>query len=129
MVKMQIYQHDQPSVFRFVIHGPLLDAAVRELELQWLSACSILGTRELMVDLSGVTAIGQTGIELLSRMRETGARLTTAEPPELLILADLLGVPAAKPTLNPCPRCPDSPLWWRQLVHRLRLLASGAGIT
>lgn len=79
---MDLYQHDSDTVFRFALYGQLAGSCVSELEQAWLTAQSILKDKELVVDLSGVTDVDTTGSELLSRMREAGARLIPALPLE-----------------------------------------------
>ena len=79
---MDMYQHDSSTMFRFVLRGELRGERVEELEHAWTTARSILGTKELVVDISGITEADPAGVELLSRMRESGARLRTALPAE-----------------------------------------------
>jgi hypothetical protein len=94
---MDMHQHDSPTEFRFVLRGKLIGDPVQDLEHAWHTAQSILDGRELVVDLSGVTAADRVAIDLLSRMRESGARLTAALPPESGEFLSSLGVPVAAP--------------------------------
>ncbi|MBS1871707.1 MAG: STAS domain-containing protein [Acidobacteria bacterium] len=91
----QFYQHDQRNAFRFVLRGPLDGKSVQELEQAWVTARSTIGTREVVVDVSRLTALDSAGFDLLSRMRESGARLTAERPPESPSLIRELGVSAA----------------------------------
>lgn len=75
---MQLYQHDSSSTFRFVLRGSLEGPWVRELEHAWITAASVLRGKELVLDVSGLTGTDENGLNLLSRMRESGARLTAA---------------------------------------------------
>lgn len=69
------------SAFRFVLRGSLDGLWVRELEHAWISATSVLKAKELIIDVSGLTGADEHGLKLLSRMQESGARLTGGAPP------------------------------------------------
>ena len=94
---MEIYQHDSAAMFRFVLSGRLAGDRVRDLEYAWTTAKSILNTKELVVDVSGISYADGAGVGLLSRMRESGARLAAALPPESEELLRFFGLPAAEP--------------------------------
>lgn len=84
---MEIYQHDSGVMFLFVLRGELIGSRVGELEQAWSTARSILRGKELVVDVSGVTNADREGVELLSRMRESGARLSPALPREFELVS------------------------------------------
>lgn len=90
---MDMYLHDSATVFRFVLRGEFRGDRVEELEHAWTTARSILGTKELVVDISGITKTDAAGEELLSRMRESGARLKAAVPAESAGRVQALGNP------------------------------------
>ncbi|HUO32657.1 MAG TPA: hypothetical protein VMU80_25815 [Bryobacteraceae bacterium] len=92
---MDMYQHDGASLFRFVLRGELCGYCVEELQHAWTTAQSILGTKELVVDICGLAAADAAGVELLSRMRKSGARLIAPLPPASPELLLSLGIPAA----------------------------------
>jgi ABC-type transporter Mla MlaB component len=94
---MQMFQHDSATMFRFVLQGELTGDEVQELEHAWTTALSILETKELVVDVSGITNADAAGIELLSRMREKGARLNATLPPESARFIRSMGIPVAAP--------------------------------
>jgi len=96
-MQMQMFQHDRSLTFRFVLHGELTGDGVEELEHAWTTARSTLGTKALVVDISGITNADAAGIELLSRMRETGASLSAALPPESARFIRSMGIPVAAP--------------------------------
>jgi len=79
---MDLYQHDSAGMFRFVLRGDLSGTSVREFEQAWNTATSIATRKEIVVDLSGVTDADAAGVGLLSRMRESGVRLTAMLPPK-----------------------------------------------
>jgi hypothetical protein len=74
---MQLYQHDSASTLRFVLRGALEQPWTAELEQAWITATSILQGKELVVDITGLTGMDQDGLNLLSTMRNRGARLLT----------------------------------------------------
>lgn len=94
---MEMYQHDSATTFQFVLRGELIGDRVRDLEYAWNTAKSILAGKELVVDISGIMNADTAGVDLLSRMRESGARLSAALPPESEGFLRSLGVPAAAP--------------------------------
>jgi hypothetical protein len=73
---MDVYLHDSSTALRFVLRGELAGGGAQDLEHAWTTANSILGSRELVVDISAVTDADACGRELLSRMRQSGARVT-----------------------------------------------------
>jgi len=101
-------------MFRFVLQGELTGDRVREFEHAWIAARSILGTKALVVEISGITNADAAGVELLSRMRETGARLHAALPPESAEFIRSLGIPVAAPVRS-------SHTWPQRLMRILRL--------
>ncbi len=94
---MEIYQHDSAAMFRFVLRGDLTRDQVESLEHAWTTAQSILNGKPLVVELSGITSADEFGVNLLSRMRKSGAGLTAALPPESEALLRALGVPVPAP--------------------------------
>ncbi|HWQ55883.1 MAG TPA: hypothetical protein VN442_19500 [Bryobacteraceae bacterium] len=70
-----VYQHDASGTFRFVLLGQLKQPWVDELRHAWTTASSVIQNKELVIDLSALTAADNSGIDLLSRMRESGARI------------------------------------------------------
>lgn len=94
---MDMYQHDSATMFKFVLRGELNGDRVLNVEHAWNTARSILARRELVVDISGVTDLDSRGVDLLLRMRDSGARLTAALPPESEGFLRSLGVSMAAP--------------------------------
>lgn len=95
---MEMYQHDRAKAFQFVLHGDLVGERVQELEHAWTTAKSILKGKELVIDVSGITYADKVGVDLLARMRDSGARLTAALPPGSEEFLRSLGLPAAAPS-------------------------------
>lgn len=87
---MEIYQHDSAAMFRFVLRGELIDGRVTELEHAWSTAKSILKGKELVVEISGITNADSRGVDLLFRMRESGARLSPELPRELEAFSEFI---------------------------------------
>jgi anti-anti-sigma regulatory factor len=63
-----------------VLRGSLKGLWVNELEHAWMTATSILKGKDFVIDISGLTGIDISGLQLLSRIRAAGGRLT-GEPP------------------------------------------------
>jgi hypothetical protein len=100
-------------MFRFVLRGELTGKIVQELQHAWTTARSILGSKELVVDVSGITRADPEGVEVLVRMRESGALLTAGGTGSAGLLR-ALGIPA-----DACESRPDSPsLWGRRRLAR-----------
>lgn len=79
MEALTIYQHDERACFRFQLRGPLGERSTRQLECSWQTAQSILGKKELVVDITGLTEVDDAGRKLLNRMRESGAQIQDSE--------------------------------------------------
>jgi len=94
---MKIYQHDSAARFQFVLSGNLTGDRVVSLEHAWTTARSVLKRKELLVDVSGLREADPVGVDLLARMRDSGARLTATAPPESRELLQSLGLQAAAP--------------------------------
>lgn len=89
---MDTYQHDSATMFRFVLRGELCGESVVDLQHAWITAQSILGTKDLVVDISGIRRADAAGLALLSRMRDLGARLVAALPAESLEFLHAMGI-------------------------------------
>ena len=94
---MDLYLNDSVKSFEFVLRGDLAAGSVRSLEQAWITATSILGGKEVYVDVSGLTAADDAGVELLYRMIASGVRMRAALPPESEDLLRSLGIPVAAP--------------------------------
>jgi ABC-type transporter Mla MlaB component len=101
-----VYQHDGAESYRFVLVGKLDGAYVDELKSAWVTASSMLRGRELIFDLSALEAVDDAGLEFLSRMRESGARI----------------VPVAAQGIPTVPETPAPPVD----AHPARLTAASA---
>ena len=109
---MQMYLHDNVKTFEFVLQGELTGNAVQSLEHAWITATSILHGKEVLVEVSALTAADAEGIELLYSMAESGARLRATLPPHSEELLRSLGVLVVAP-----PRLGSRP--WRLSLRRL----------
>jgi len=65
--------HDGAAQFRFELEGSLASEDVAELDQCWRTASSTIAGKSLVVDLTALTAIDETGRELLDRWRLAGA--------------------------------------------------------
>ena len=109
---MQMYLNDSVETFEFVLRGELTGDAVQSLKYAWTTATSILHGKEVLVEVSALTAADAEGIELLYSMTESGARLRATLPPHSEELLRSLGVLVVAP-----PRLGSRP--WRLSLRRL----------
>jgi hypothetical protein len=65
--------HDGAAQFRFELEGALASSDVAELDQCWRTAASTIAGKALIVDLTSLTAIDDSGRQLLNRWREAGA--------------------------------------------------------
>jgi hypothetical protein len=72
---LRYYMHDGSTAFSFELAGNLSREGARELEQAWRTACSVIGGRDLIIDLSFVTGLDDAGRELLNKWHAVGARL------------------------------------------------------
>ena len=93
-VPLDMYQHDSAGMFQFILRGELSADQVPDLEHAWTTAQSIVKTKELVLDVSGVTKADRSGMELLTRMRDSGVHLTATSPAESASLVRGLSIPA-----------------------------------
>jgi ABC-type transporter Mla MlaB component len=92
-----MYLNDSVKTFEFVLRGELTGDAVQSLGYAWITATSILNGKEVLVDVSALTAADAEGIELLYRLIGSGARLRAALPPHSPKFLRSLGVLVAAP--------------------------------
>ena len=101
---MDMYQHDSSKKFRFVLKGELGETGAQQLSWAWKTAKSILNGKELIVEVSEIRSAHPAALEVLSRMRDAGARIHAARPPEcegLLRFLDLLQTPLLRSGKKP----------------------------
>jgi hypothetical protein len=65
--------HDGAAQFRFELEGALASGNVAELDQCWRTARSTIAGKTLVVDVTSLTAVDETGRRLLDRWREAGA--------------------------------------------------------
>lgn len=75
---LSIYLHDQAQSLTFRLIGGLSGAEAAEVEQAWKTASPTLKNRELVIDLTEVTALDAGGRASLRRLAEQGARFITA---------------------------------------------------
>jgi anti-anti-sigma regulatory factor len=73
MLRITIENH--PMTKCFIIEGRLEGAHVTELENCWQTTISTESDHSLLVDLTDTTFVDACGKQLLTRMRQGGARL------------------------------------------------------
>jgi len=68
--------HDGAAQFRFELEGALTYGDVADLDQCWHTAASTIAGKTLVVDLTLLTAIDESGRQLLNRWRQAGAEFT-----------------------------------------------------
>ena len=114
-IAMDIYQHDSADTFRFVLKGELAKVEVQQLQCAWETAESILNGKDLIIEISGVTKVDSAGVELLTRMRESGAQIIAAHALGCDDLLRFLDKPPAMPRAN------GRRLWALHVLKALRI--------
>jgi hypothetical protein len=87
------YMHDASAAFGFRLAGDLSLEATQDLEQARLTACSIIGRRYLIVDLTGLTSIDAAGCELLKGWQGLGAQMTVLSGKEQARIQLMSGIP------------------------------------
>jgi anti-anti-sigma regulatory factor len=88
---LRVTIHDSSSEFRLRLEGRLAGPWVRELELCWQTAQSIVRHRGLTVDLRDVDFVDSAGEQLLATMHQHGAKLLAASPMTGNLVAGITG--------------------------------------
>ena len=71
--RLKYYIHDSGDVFRFQLTGELTELDISELNGCWRTAKTILGTRKLVLDVSGLRAVDEMGSRWIASMVADGA--------------------------------------------------------
>ena len=95
---MQMYLNDSVKTFEFVLQGELTADTVPSLEHAWITARSILHGKEVFVNVSALTAADAEGIDLLSRITASGARLKAAPQSRSMEFLRSMGVILVAPS-------------------------------
>jgi hypothetical protein len=85
------YMHDGPNAFSIELAGALAGEGAKSLEHDWLSASAVIRKKELVVDLSFVTAIDPVGRQLLLRWRRNGATILANTPESRALAESVIG--------------------------------------
>lgn len=93
--------HDGAAQFRFELEGALASGDVAELDQCWRTAASTIAGKALVVDLTSLTAIDESGRQLLNRWRHAGAEFVAG--PESVAMLE--GRPTVRPTELRVNRC------------------------
>jgi ABC-type transporter Mla MlaB component len=115
---MDMYQHDSADTFRFVLKGKLAKIEAQQFQCALETAASILDGKDLIIEVSGITKVDAAGVELLTRMRESGAQIIAARVPKSQDLVPFLDKPLA------VPRHDGPRLWALRVLKALRISGS-----
>src|ERR1039457_3581978 len=97
--------HDGAAQFRFELEGALAVGDVAELDQCWRTAASSIAGKTWVVDLTSLTAIDESGRQLLNRWRQAGAEFVAG--PEFVAAngGSILGDCAVRSTDVRSPAC------------------------
>ena len=93
---LRITVHDSPAVLRFQLEGKLIGPWVAELRQSWLTAQSVRAGRQVVIDLSDVAFIDESGKELLREFCECGANFVACEPLTRAIVEQVQSCPVVQ---------------------------------
>src|SRR5215831_9266090 len=77
-VMLRITTRNEDAATIFIVEGKLIGPWAQELEKCWRAAISVEPRSPILVNLTKVTFIDDTGKQLVARMRRSGVRLTGA---------------------------------------------------
>jgi anti-anti-sigma regulatory factor len=77
---LRITVHDSPTALRFQLEGKLIGPWVAELRQSWLTAQSVRSDRQVLIDLTDVAFIDDSGKELLRELCNSGAKFIACQP-------------------------------------------------
>jgi len=81
------YMHDGPTAFSIELAGALAAEGAKKLEQDWRRASTVIGTKDLVVDISFLTEIDPRGRQPLLLWSRNGATVV-ANTPESRALAE-----------------------------------------
>jgi len=87
------YMHDGPTAFSIELAGALAAEGAKKLEQDWGSASTVIGKKELVVDLSFVTEVDPGGRQLLLRWFRNGATVIANTAESRVLAESLFGRP------------------------------------
>ena len=90
---LQYYMHDGSHAFRFELSGDLDRDGAGRLDQAWRTARPVVGDRRLIVDMTFVTRVDETGRALLIRWDQEGARLVANSSVSRTLAESILGKP------------------------------------
>src|ERR1700730_7983489 len=87
------YMHDGPTAFSIELAGALASEGAKKLEQDWLGASALIGDKELIVDLSFVTALDPVVRQLILRWRGNGPPVVANTPESRALAESVIGHP------------------------------------
>jgi hypothetical protein len=93
---LDYYMHDGPTAFRFQLMGAMDDQGARRMEQVWHTACSHVGDRRRIVDITFVTSVEEHGRALLERWHEAGVHFVANSDASRALVESILGAPVAE---------------------------------
>jgi hypothetical protein len=101
---LSYYMHDGSAAFRFELAGSLLAEGARDLAQAWRTASSVIGGRDLIVDVTYLTEIDEAGRALLQQWHATGATLVAISPEARVRVQEMADCPVDLARTAPSPK-------------------------
>jgi anti-anti-sigma regulatory factor len=101
---LEYYIHDGAAAFRFQLAGELSQDSARDLEQARHTASSTFQRRRLVVDLTGITHIDDSGRRLLDEWHSRGAELVVVSPRAKARIHSMINLPVTvvRPKTESC---------------------------
>jgi anti-anti-sigma regulatory factor len=101
---LRVTVHDSIGELLLRLEGRLAGPWVREVELCWQTAQSIIRNRTVTIDLRDVDFVDSAGEQVLATMHKHGARLLGTGPMTKSLISKITGEPEAEVLRCPCMR-------------------------
>src|SRR5882724_12644927 len=86
---MAIYIHDEAARLRLRVTDELNEPAVRELASCWTTALSVIGSRTIVLDLTGLSSIADAGRQILEELHRYGVEFLAQTEFQLQLVAGI----------------------------------------
>ncbi len=93
---MAIYIHDEAAQLRLSVTGDLDEQAAKELASCWTTASSVVGERKIVMDLTGLSSVNQTGHQLLEALHQARVQFVGKSSFQEQLIAAITGASTTK---------------------------------
>ena len=93
---MAIYIHDEAARLRLRVTGDLDEQAAKELASCWTTASSVVGSRAIVLDLTGLSCAHDSGRQFLETLHREGVEFLAQSEFQLQLAAAITGANVAE---------------------------------